>query len=74
MNCLIKYFLGSDFNIPIIILWQLVAGKRFSENSKEGNELMDKIKKNYLIWTVYDHHLGQALANFWASSWQIIHN
>ena len=36
--------LGSDFNIPIInILWQMVAGKRFSANNKKDNELMERV-------------------------------
>ena len=40
--------LRTDFNIPIInILWQLVAGSRFTEDGPEEQEVIDSINKMF---------------------------
>ena len=40
------FYLRTDFNVPIInILWQLVAGSRFTEDDPEGMEMVASVNK-----------------------------
>eukprot|EP00092_Neocalanus_flemingeri_P018174 GFUD01019671.1.p1 GENE.GFUD01019671.1~~GFUD01019671.1.p1 ORF type:complete len:482 (+),score=104.99 GFUD01019671.1:156-1601(+) len=40
------FLLGSDFNVPIInILWQLVAGSRFTPEDPEGMEMVASVNR-----------------------------
>ena len=42
--------LSSDFNVPMInILWQMVAGKRFTEEDEEGMEVVESVNDMFKI-------------------------
>eukprot|EP00092_Neocalanus_flemingeri_P004804 GFUD01005172.1.p1 GENE.GFUD01005172.1~~GFUD01005172.1.p1 ORF type:complete len:484 (+),score=104.63 GFUD01005172.1:98-1549(+) len=46
-----EYLLSSDFHVPIInILWQLVAGSRFTTEDPEGMKMVDSVIRIFKVY------------------------